>query len=913
MKKTIKVMVDNRGQKVKNTENLGTQQLALRVKEFNNVKEFSDYIYNGIDGHSFSTMVSEAGKRKNEDFEESSFVALDIDESDNLKIKDFMKISEDIDLKANILYETYSSVDGNRYRVIYRIETTTSQEIARLHNLLLFEIFSNYDDTKTANKGIDRGSLQQSKLYQPTNKQIIYNHENILYLEDLLMKALSYSNNRKALLQKIMNNTHIDISNNWIKLLTRNDVLDFKYDKDCKYLKFIENYKISKFNTANIGILKDKNIVKLDKTIMNFTSSASVDILKNRCVKINEMINGTYGKPDYPDFLNTAINMCYIKGGQTAMSEIIELNYDNQTSISDKQKNLQEIADRVKNGTLHNSCCSADNCQFYSTCKNKKPCSILSVAIQKQGQITKKERKEISLDEGRKKLMENIIKAIEEHDTNNIILLKSDCGLGKTYTIIDLFNKYDNIGLFLPTHLKCKEVYDILREKMDICYVKPFPSIDLVPNNYMSDYLKIKTYNELGFSSEVVEELKLMQRMLMLDLNNKRTMEKLKKEGKDKQLNDFFMAIGGYLVSRIDSKMSTKVIATHQYLTNVGGKAFSKIDKIIIDEDILNSLIDTRSCDMKTLFKIIDELKKQGDMDKYINILNNMLIADSESICVVDNRFKITVSEALKITNVIEKVGIKVDDILFCKSYIRVGDKLMYANIANIDKHPNQSIINLTATPSPQKILTKAFNANIKLYETDSVKLKGQIIQFPNIACYKNNLKDKDYFKKITNILNDIGVENVITYKSFKQDFENEGFDCDIYFGNEEGLNIWSGQDVAVVGTYLQNPTATQIIASLTYDKGNYKLVEKMTRQRVEVDKVEQTLQTFRDDLLKEIQLHALYSKIIQASGRSRAISTNAVVYVFATLCHPQADICNLKIDDDMDNLLDILDDIYKR
>lgn len=911
--KKLKIMLDPKGQREKNTKTQGTQQMRLEEKTIDSVKEFAGLINTGGVGYTWSSMISEKGKRTNEDFKESHFAALDIDESVNLTMDKFMEIAKDICLEPNILYETYSSVGGNRYRVIYRIEGTTNHNLAKLHNLLLFEIFSTFDETTEKNKGIDRGSLQQSKLYQPTNKRVIYNHENVVYLETLMFKALSYTKDKKALMQKIQNNTMIDIKNNWINNLDSEKIFEekMKADDKKKYAEIIVNYRFAKTDTYNIGILKIKQNITLDKGRMDFTKSANLRILEERCKKYKEMVNGTFGKPSYDEFFNMAVNLCFIKGGQSAMEVIINNCYNTQTSIDDKLKNLNIIADRVKNGTLTNGCCSSANCPYYNKCKNRKPCSVLSVSIQKKDQITFENKELITLDDGRKTLEQNIKDAINKHNTDFITLIKSDCGLGKTYTTIRLFCEYNNLGLFLPTHKKCKEVYEELKKiKKDIIYITPLPDESIVPDNYTTEFREIQVLNSLGFSGEVLERITEIIKSATVIINNKREIEKMKKANTFEKFNEFYRAITSYRYSRMHAKESKFVIATHQYLFKVGGKAFPNIHNIIIDEDCMNSLINTNTIGVSTILKIIDELKHYNNMEQIIEFLNPMLSADTESITVVKNEIKLKKKQIADLATAIENVGYRIDELIKCKSYIRINDRILYAGIQEVKKAESQAIVNLTATPAPSKIIATAFDLDIKVLETENVQLKGKIVQLPYFTAYKKELAKEDYVEKIAKVLDYLDVKNVITYKAHRETFADYGFNTEIYFGNEEGLNTYTGQDVAVVGTYLQNPTATQIIASLTYKEGNYALTTRLTRQRVKRNGIEQTMQTFKDDLLKEIQLHALESKIIQAAGRSRSISTDATVYIFASLVHPLATVCYSKPEDSTVKILDDIEDI---
>ena len=65
----------------------------------------------------------------------------------------------------------------------------------------------------------------------------------------------------------------------------------------------------------------------------------------------------------------------------------------------------------------------------------------------------------------------------------------------------------------------------------------------------------------------------------------------------------------------------------------------------------------------------------------------------------------------------------------------------------------------------------------------------------------------------------------------------------------------------------------------------------EMHRYRVEYNGYEFLLMTFKNEMLRMLQLYSLSSELEQAIGRSRLLRTNATVYLFSSFPCEQAEI----------------------
>ena len=105
------------------------------------------------------------------------------------------------------------------------------------------------------------------------------------------------------------------------------------------------------------------------------------------------------------------------------------------------------------------------------------------------------------------------------------------------------------------------------------------------------------------------------------------------------------------------------------------------------------------------------------------------------------------------------------------------------------------------------------------------------------------------------------------------------------YFGAVEGLYKYKGQNLCVIGTPHTSSKVYEGYYFLLTGKNNISREWKV--KRVKKYGFEFDLNTYEneaDSFLTDIQLYFLYSELIQAIGRARALRYDVDIYVYSAL-----------------------------
>jgi len=144
---------------------------------------------------------------------------------------------------------------------------------------------------------------------------------------------------------------------------------------------------------------------------------------------------------------------------------------------------------------------------------------------------------------------------------------------------------------------------------------------------------------------------------------------------------------------------------------------------------------------------------------------------------------------------------------------------------------------------------------------------------------------------KLEKILNDDRYENIITFMNDELiDVEKYGKKKITHFGATEGIDEYKGENLCVIGTPHNNSTLYEAYGVLLTGKSpisNTWKVKRVQKYGFEFDL--NTYENEEDKIYTEIQLYFLYSELIQAIGRARALRFDCEVYVHSALPLPNA------------------------
>lgn len=451
---------------------------------------------------------------------------------------------------------------------------------------------------------------------------------------------------------------------------------------------------------------------------------------------------------------------------------------------------------------------------------------------------------------------------------NLVSIIKSPPSIGKTELIIKLTEAL----VAVPTH-DLKDELGVRMDDLGLPYV-------LTPRNPIFESIELnKKYDSL----QKMEENNLASSLITSV-----------SEGKD---------IDGIEYTDVDIEIASEykrelaiayesdvmVITTHDraILTPF---AFKNKNKLVFDEDIISKLLDYKAIkysDVKNKLENLLRTSKEGtdfnkdvkEVIKAVKGLDDGEVANLDMSICWENRYGFFMNLASrqgynKLANFINSSkSIKWVDENDITTY-------NYGNLKELSAIFDKIFI-FSATASRKKYdnYFKAMKWDYDFFDSGLAINKGVVKQNLTKSYSQTTLKKGTRPEVESNL--------VITYKKYAGDFEgNEA--KDIYFGNTEGKNFLKGKDTSIVGLHIKPVNASVmecILLGLDYET-TYKDMVMVTN-----DYFTYPFFTFVDKNLRDIEMSSAESELEQATGRSRALRTDAKVDVHTSLPIPSVDI----------------------
>ncbi len=171
----INVKIDNKGYNEKPAE-FGLISNRLTSCEAKNIEwsDFCDLV--GNRGYAFLTSDFHSGKRNKENFKSQQIFALDFDGT--VSFSKVSQIAERYGIPIALAYETYSSVNCNRFRIVF-ISNCTITDI-RVSEIIIDSLIHIFEGCDTVCRDVSRIFLG--------GKSIIYENEVCFSVSNLLME-----------------------------------------------------------------------------------------------------------------------------------------------------------------------------------------------------------------------------------------------------------------------------------------------------------------------------------------------------------------------------------------------------------------------------------------------------------------------------------------------------------------------------------------------------------------------------------------------------------------------------------------------------------------------------------------------------------------------------------------------------
>lgn len=906
--KKIAISYDNKGYSEKPSKNeiaMINNRIAGSVKEYEtDTKSLYEVAMNiGQNGYSFCPATFKDGKRSQDSFEQQQIFALDFDNKDpehSLRFEDAKKRAEKYDLPVLFAYETLSSHDQNKFRMVFLNDVSIpDRSVANAMLHAMGTIFPEADPQCYSDT---------SRIYFGGKNLLYYNKElGMINIESVFRSMVNTVRERYG--DKHYKEKLIRLSKKTGLSLNHNGLPDVRISYDSPYTSSVEstedhgasdstdttskmggirqsyiiyNYEYSdgenppKYYSIGINLNAQRTSVgtsdrKADVPLISsknhkeYRSSVLSDL--KQCKLFMEYMNGSRDFV-HEELFGLLTNMIQI---ETGIDYFINVQSDHPKFYDEERiSRWKRDASYIKKQGYHPQRCNGF-CPHKNTCDHAN--NILSTIHQKKGTIEKlDDTKEeyCSIEELQEDVYEALITAYTRSNAD-IFVIKAQTAAGKSHAYLKLMRENPDTRFLIavPTNLLKHEISD--KAKKNGIKANVTPSLQEIADEIPREIWKhIQYLYRIGQGKAVHryinELLKKAMQNPMKDKRQKKELEVLVKYIKERD--------------RI-RKSHDSVITTHRYLLNMDEERLKEYDVIIIDEDILFKGIvsNQEEIPVSVLEKAMEKINDRDVKDK----IKDLLKKSKKQSCIHLKR--ITWKDEEDDTH--HKSPVKFDLPSFClaeRFYFRrtaeeeniKEDTVIFVKPMEL---PNAKYIIVSATADEEIYQQYFSDRTVQFYECKRAKYAGTLRQYPQKSL------SRSYIKSNTGIVDriisgfSVSEENVITFKS-----EQVG---DLHFGNTEGSNTMEGQDILVIGT----PNYPASLYKLTAFTMGIDVDEEdeMTSQCVTYNGFKFWITTFEDEDLRAVHFWMLESELEQAVGRERLLRHDCTVYLFSNFPLKQA------------------------
>jgi hypothetical protein len=354
------------------------------------------------------------------------------------------------------------------------------------------------------------------------------------------------------------------------------------------------------------------------------------------------------------------------------------------------------------------------------------------------------------------------------------------------------------------------------------------------------------------------------------------------------------------------------VVITHAKLLFIND---CPADTIIIDEDIITSLIQIKDISLRDIRIVMDEIMADNEADKtnqtaayrhvkaafkFLSRLEDGVIAE------IPTRLMTGPAKDV-ILKCVRSAEVKTDVLDFLNSKFVLkqtdGENLTINYVSKKDLKEVVGDINtiiLSATINP-KIWQHYLQEEPIFYDIGLVEGVGTVYQYPKRSYSRRYIlgsditdpasKQEEIKKRFDYIKGVIGDMPVISY-SICQKYDYLNFVDGLYFGNTAGKDFLAGKDIAVVGTPSVPPMVYALWAScLGFDFTMNDFIEEtesraggMKYQNIVHNGFSYWTFTFKNPLLRELQTFLISEELYQSIGRSRSLRFDCKTFCFSNI-----------------------------
>ena len=812
----------------------------------------------------FCPAVFKGDHKSQDEMEAIQFFALDFD--GGIDIDTAKDRAEYYKLPIAIYYETSSSVNWSKFRLVFLCcQEVNDKDLAVLVQYCLCTVFPE----------VDNSSKDFSKLYYP-GKNVICNDVSFS-IHDLLISTLVYLQkndpiNKARVLKQIAKKSHVVLRNNTFAFISSSVSLPSgaslspppaeESESSAEELSKIEDFRaITIYNnmvdaqdSSKSGSLffyescEDYTKVYRDTEKKCRRDPERTDISGDTyCRLLNDFKNGR--KLPHEEWFGLSLNLIHIKGGKSLITD----TFCKYSSLYDdiERKEVQ-IEFACRNDYRAQRC--DDYCPYAQECDHES--NMVYTLKMSSGKIIELDNKPVykDIDEMRCELHEEIKESMRLPGTK---IIKAPTGAGKTYAYLSVIKESERQTIVAVPNKKLMYAVVAEAEERGISYITT-PIIE-----------------------DLLQELK--------DTETVRLIRHMYAVGNDRNINYVLREceeeIAHAYLGKMDRLREYKgrlIITTHARLLKMKPD-YLRCRNVIIDEDILPSMIQIRQIRISDIMDMLDENKEEDtfSVDSIAKLKRIANVSGYEVVEAIDEEY-LDDEERLLICRRISRDNYSaIFPALRARCFYHKDDD---DEVYFVETQPipicNCTIVSATVN---EMLYRKLLGDQLHSFkDLGELKYKGKLYLHHDHSYSKSCLTENcDIITELREKYED--KSSIITFKDFAKYGE-------MYFGAAQGSNELAGCDLTVIGTFHRPEYVYKLWAMIM---GDLNTDDPLAVRRIERNGFNFSFMTFKDPLLREIQLYLIESEAEQAVGRARLVSHNCTVHLFSNLPLKQ---CRLKM-----------------
>lgn len=488
-----------------------------------------------------------------------------------------------------------------------------------------------------------------------------------------------------------------------------------------------------------------------------------------------------------------------------------------------------------------------DKCRYKDTCIHSD--DMITTAKPEPNKIIRlREDEYCTLSEAESDLYNSFVSALESND-EGIHIIKAQTSLGKTKMIIDYIKQNPDMKFIIavPTHKLKNQIYSDAKAAgiTDICNtpdIKEYPiSVKIME--------QVENLYQIGAGVKVVPFLN--------DIKNRM-----------RETDSDYINISMYLTEcgKLRS-YDGNIITSHSRFLFMNSEQY-KNHHVIIDEDIMRTLLGTEMISIVELENIKDKLKLPAHIVSKIDFLCSCKYEHEKTKYIKCERIAEFEDVSDEITD-IDKVSCNLYGLIRAE-YFAVDDYFVHF----LDERylPRRKLIIMSATIDDELYRRVYLYRDIFFYNCRKAKYLGKVIQYTDYSYSRYSFEENENL--ISELKNKLDDQVIITLKCIENEFKTK-----YHFGNVEGLNDNKGKNIAVIGL----PNLNEVVYGLYGMRMGADVSDiHMCCRRIQYGNCDFRLNTFENLIIRRIQLWLLSSQLEQAVGRARLLRERCTVTVFS-------------------------------